>query len=145
MPPTLPELYASLYMRNLPPKRVELKVVVLYNSVCVFISFMCSNTFFFENMPIRRAVMEKKMATHSSILAWRIPWTEEPGGLQSTGSQRVGHDWATSLSLRISTFNIPNLLFVFLSFCLLVEKNLNSQKIHVFTSSEIAYFRPPDL
>ena len=33
------------------------------------------------------------MATHSSILAWRIPWTEEPGGLQSTGSQRVGHDW----------------------------------------------------
>ena len=35
--------------------------------------------------------------THSSILAWRIPWTEEPGGLQSMGSQRVGHDWATSL------------------------------------------------
>ena len=39
------------------------------------------------------------MATHSSILAWRIPWTEEPGRLQSTVSQRVGHDWATSLSL----------------------------------------------
>ena len=38
------------------------------------------------------------MATHSSILAWRIPWTEEPGGLQSTGSQRVGHDWAISLT-----------------------------------------------
>ena len=36
--------------------------------------------------------LEKKMATHSSILAWRIPWTEEPGRLQSTGSQRVGHD-----------------------------------------------------
>ena len=35
---------------------------------------------------------EKEMATHSSILAKRIPWTEEPGGLQSTGSQRVGHD-----------------------------------------------------
>ena len=35
---------------------------------------------------------EKEMATHSSILAWRIPWTEEPGGLQSMGSQRVGHD-----------------------------------------------------
>ena len=33
-----------------------------------------------------------RMATHSSILAWRIPWTEEPGGLQSMGSQRVGHD-----------------------------------------------------
>ena len=36
--------------------------------------------------------LEKKMATQSSILAWRIPWMEEPGGLQSTGSQRVGHD-----------------------------------------------------
>ena len=37
-------------------------------------------------------LLEKEMATHSSILAWRIPWTEEPGGLQSTGSQRVGYD-----------------------------------------------------
>ena len=36
--------------------------------------------------------LEKEMATHSSILAWEIPWTGEPGGLQSTGSQRVGHD-----------------------------------------------------
>ena len=36
--------------------------------------------------------LEKKMATHSSILAWRIPWIEEPGRLQSMGSQRVGHD-----------------------------------------------------
>ena len=36
--------------------------------------------------------LEEGMATHSSILAWRIPWTEEPGGLQSMGSQRVGHD-----------------------------------------------------
>ena len=38
--------------------------------------------------------LEEEMATHSSILAWRIPWTEEPGGLQSIGWQRVGHDWA---------------------------------------------------
>ena len=36
--------------------------------------------------------VEKGMATHSCILAWEIPWTEEPGGLQSTGSQRVGYD-----------------------------------------------------
>ena len=36
--------------------------------------------------------LEKEMATHFSILAWEIPWMEEPGGLQSTGSQRVGHD-----------------------------------------------------
>ena len=37
-------------------------------------------------------LLEKEMATHSNILAWKIPWTEEPGGLQSMGSQRVGHD-----------------------------------------------------
>ena len=39
------------------------------------------------------------MATHSSTLAWKIPWMEEPGRLPSMGSLRVGHDWATSLSL----------------------------------------------
>ena len=38
--------------------------------------------------------LEKEMATHSSILAWRIPWTGEPGGLLSMGSHRVGHDWS---------------------------------------------------
>ena len=42
--------------------------------------------------------LEKEMATHSSILAWRIPRTKEPGELQSMGSRRVRHDWATSLS-----------------------------------------------
>ena len=42
---------------------------------------------------------EKAMAPHSSTLAWKIPWTEEPGGLQSMGLLRVQHDWATSLSL----------------------------------------------
>ena len=40
----------------------------------------------------RQAPLEKGMAPHSSLLAWRIPWAEEPGGLQSKGSQRVGHD-----------------------------------------------------
>ena len=46
-----------------------------------------------------RGWREKAMAPHSSTLAWKIPWTEEPGGLQSVGSLRVRHDWATSLSL----------------------------------------------
>ena len=40
----------------------------------------------------REDLLEKEMATHSSVLAWRIPWTEEPGGLPSMGSRRVGHD-----------------------------------------------------
>ena len=44
-------------------------------------------------------ILEKAMATHSSTLAWKIPWAEEPGRLQSMGSRRVGHDWVTSLSL----------------------------------------------
>ena len=47
----------------------------------------------------REDPLEKEMAAHSSILAWEIPWTEEPGRLQSMESQRVRHDWATSLSL----------------------------------------------
>ena len=45
-----------------------------------------------SSIPGREDPPEKEMATHSSILAWRIPWTEEPGRLQSMGSQRVGHD-----------------------------------------------------
>ena len=48
---------------------------------------------------------EKAMALHSSTLAWKIPWVEEPGRLQSMRSRRVGHDWATSLSLFTFTFH----------------------------------------
>ena len=47
--------------------------------------------------------LEKEMTTHSSIFAWRIPWTEEPGRLRSMGLQRVGHNWVTSLSLLLSS------------------------------------------
>ena len=47
----------------------------------------------------REDPVEKEMAVHSSTIAWKIPWTEEPGRLQFMGSQRVGHDWVTSLSL----------------------------------------------
>ena len=50
--------------------------------------------------------LEKGMAPHSSILAWRIPWMEEPGGLQSMGSQRVGHSWVTNTF----TFSCPYLM-----------------------------------
>ena len=49
--------------------------------------------------------LEKAMDTHSSTLAWKIPWTEEPGRLQSTGLQRVGHNWVTSLSFTLLIFN----------------------------------------
>ena len=45
-----------------------------------------------DSIPVSEDPLEKEMATHSSILAWKTPWTEEPGRLQSMGSQRVGHD-----------------------------------------------------
>ena len=51
-------------------------------------------------------LLEKEMATHSSILAWRIPWMEEPGRIQSTGLQRVGHDCAALLfTLLVGFYN----------------------------------------
>ena len=50
------------------------------------------------------------MAPHSSTLAWKIPWTEEPGRVQSMGSQRVGHDWATNTF----TFSLSGLKVVFM-------------------------------
>ena len=53
-------------------------------------------------------IMEKAMATHSSTLAWKIPSTEEPGGLQSMGLLRVGQDWATLLSLFLSCIGEGN-------------------------------------
>ena len=56
----------------------------------------------------QEGLLEKEMATHSSTLAWKIPWMEEPGGLQSMGSQRVRHDWVTSLSL---SYNSTHVLF----------------------------------
>ena len=61
--------------------------------VCILksgVSVLCSH--------LRSPTLEKAMAPHSSTLAWKIPWTEEPGRLQSMGSRRVGHYWATSLS-----------------------------------------------
>ena len=61
--------------------------------------------------------LEKEMAIHSSIIAWKISWTEEPGRLQSMGLQRVGHDWATSLfipksnNLDVNEWYIMNYIF----------------------------------
>ena len=59
----------------------------------------------------REDPLEKWMAAHSSILAWKYPWTEEPGGLQSMGSQRVRHDWATNT--HIHTIHIIIIPFTF--------------------------------
>ena len=56
----------------------------------------------------REYPLEKEMATHSSILAWRTPWTEGPGGLQSMGSQRVGHKLAAEHEHQHKSINLLN-------------------------------------
>ena len=61
----------------------------------------------------REDSLEKEMATHFSTLAWKIPWTDEPGRLQSMGLQRVRHDWVTSLSLTNTLFLDKKLFSVF--------------------------------
>ena len=53
-------------------------------------------------------LLEKEMATHSNILAWKVPWTEEPGRLQSMGSQRVGQDRATEHAQAYKKRNLPH-------------------------------------
>ena len=74
--------------------------------------------------------LEKQMASHSSILAWRIPWTEEPVRLQSLGLQRVGHNWATNTctSARAHT-HTPR---VFQVFYLFLGQLVISQGMHPF-------------
>ena len=49
--------------------------------------------------------LEKEMTIHSNTIAWKIPWREEPGTIQSMGSQRIGHDWATSLHKQLTTIS----------------------------------------
>ena len=56
--------------------------------------------------------MEKEMATHSSVPAWKIPWTEKPGRLQSMGSHRVGHDWS---DLAVAAAAMPRSVFLLFS------------------------------
>ena len=60
--------------------------------------------------------LEKEMATHSSVLAWRIPWTEKPGRLQSRGSHKVGHDRSNLAAAAAVILNIK-IVFQFTSWC----------------------------
>ena len=80
---------------------LSLIVIFIYNvgQSCNFIMFITVGILFYEYAKFIYAFLEKAMAPHSSTLTWKIPWTEEPGRLQSMGSLRVGHDWVTSLSL----------------------------------------------
>ena len=75
----------------------QILMFVLY----ILLDYIHSFFFFFNqgNYLFLITGVEKAMAPHSSTLAWKIPWTEEPGRLQSMGSLRFGHDWVTSFSL----------------------------------------------
>ena len=70
--------------------------------------------------------LEKGMATHFSILAWEIPWTEEPSGVQSMESQRVGHDWVTNM---FTLSVLANFFFFFLFFFFLTLFRLLSTSL----------------
>ena len=74
-------------------------ILVWIKYLLVLICFLFCFVFVFIFTFLPSFFPEKAMATHSSTLAWKIPWTEEPGRLQSMGSLRVGHNWAISLSL----------------------------------------------
>ena len=87
--------------------------------------------------------LEKAMATHSSTLAWRIPWTEKPGRLQSMGSQRVGHDWATSLHfMSIESVTLSNRLFLCCHPILLLLPSV-FPSIRVFSNESVLHIRWP--
>ena len=80
----------------LPPPHCSCWFNLHYENKLSFWIFFLSHTFYFyKPLPL----LEKAMVPHSSTVAWKILWTEEPGRLQSMGSQRVRHDWTTSLSL----------------------------------------------
>ena len=75
-------------------------------------------------------LLEKEMATHSSTLAWKIPWTEEPVRLQSMESQRAGHNWATSMSMSTTNLSQCKLLLAYVHVC----------KIWLETSLKVGFF-----
>ena len=80
----------------------------------------------------REDLLEKGMAIHSSILVWRIPWTEEAGGLQSMGSQRVRHDWVTNIHTYIPvdtvfSYHLKNIILFPLTFVFAVGKTVNCE------------------
>ena len=82
-------------LQSLPEVRWPMKSLVIYDGASQ-VAQMVKNLPTVQETQVRSLgqedLLEKRMATHFSILAWRIPWTEEPGGLQSMGSQRDRHD-----------------------------------------------------
>ena len=93
---------------------------------------------------IKKMLQEEGMATHSRILAWRIPWTEKPGRLQSTGSQRDGHDWSNWAGISVcvcvcaSWTNCPGIIA---SLILHKYMQLQNKEMRFFFSLQLTYPR----
>ena len=86
-PSQIATVYVLWFFKNFNWSIVDLQCCVNFFCTAKWLIYVCVY------------ILEKAMATHSTTLAWKIPWVEESGRLQSMGSQRAGHDWATSLSL----------------------------------------------
>ena len=86
--------------------------------------------------------LEKEMATHSSTLAWKIPWTEKPGRLQSMGSQRVGHDWS-DLAAAVLPIGSFSRVYVWINYIMCVHALLLRCVRLFVTPWTIAYKAPP--
>ena len=99
----------------------------------------------------REGPLEKEMATHSSNLAWKIPWTEEPGRPRSMGSQRVRHDWVTSLFFFLSSFLFFNVDFIpvvqmyFLYVLQLLDNNFFAMACEILVPQVGIEPRPPPI
>ena len=89
--------------------------------------------------------LKKKMATHSSILAWKIPWAEEPGGLQSIGSQRVRHDWAHTNTSPFwsNTWSLNQIVFLLIFFC--PKNSIQNEWAALINSQQLIKVYPRDL
>ena len=124
--------YKCLQVTKLKPEDNQsqtanlLKLYLISNFLAVFHPFPKSLSL--------SSCLEKEMATHSSILTWKIPWTEEGGRLLSMGSQRVGRDWATSLELLLvehsSSFLVWHYFkYIFAQICFSLSVNTTHWKL----------------
>ena len=97
----LPDSFPKLFLTRFRAFWLDSRMFMLLDNCFFFIfSLLLSlSLYIYIFVCVYVYISEKAMAPHSSTLAWKIPWVEEPGRLQSMGSLRVGHDWATSLSL----------------------------------------------
>ena len=84
----------SIRWGNMLKRQIYFRTQTVYFNWDIYSTEIC----IFPLLFFSDTATEKAMAPHSSTLAWKIPWTEEPGGPQSMGSLRIRHDWATSLS-----------------------------------------------